>query len=111
MDDKVRRELLDTIRCQVRKFCGINSEVSGRKSDDAKSLSQPVYMAFFVDRAFKNTTAVAEVVQGELVPGGDCQPWRIQLLRSGDSLSVLYKDCSRFGVCNMNLKSVEFQAG
>lgn len=76
MDDKVRRELFDTIRCKVRKFCGIKSEELGRKGADVKSSSLPVHIALLTRngaRAFKNTTAVAEVVQGECDKVDGCQ--------------------------------------
>lgn len=116
-DDKVRRELFDTIRCKVRKFCGIDSEELGRKGDDVESSSPPVHVALLTwngSRAFKNTTAVAEVVRGECDKVDGCQ---LEVVNFDG-----YSFCEQVthalaivriivGICYMNLKSVEFWAG
>ena len=67
MSSEVKRELFDNLRCRVRKYCGIDpdSNISGVEKTRTSPAVRLALLTRKGDRAFRNTSAVAEVVQGE----------------------------------------------
>lgn len=67
MSTEVRRELFDTLRCKVRKYCGIDPDrnISGVEKTRTSPAIRLVLLSRNGDRAFRNSSAVAEVVQRE----------------------------------------------
>lgn len=79
MDAKVKRELFDTVRCKVRKYCRISvkDEVHRDRLANNSNNTLPAVRVTLVtrkgDRAFQNATAVAAVVQRECAMVGACR--------------------------------------